>query len=64
MWLAQGLLKSLVISHSACQTLQGYLISKNREIDVNKQVLINFFIGNYMDKVVLCDVVPMGATHL
>jgi len=30
---------------------------------VNKQVLINFAIGKYKDDV-LCDVVPMEATHL
>ena len=30
---------------------------------VNKQVLINFSIGKYKDEV-LCDVVPMEATHV
>jgi len=30
---------------------------------VNKQVLINFAIGKYKDEV-LCDVVPMEATHV
>jgi len=30
---------------------------------VNKQVLITFAIGNYKDEV-LCDVVPMEATHI
>jgi len=38
-------------------------ISKEEEIDVNIQVLINFSIGNYMDEV-LCDDVPMEAIHL
>ena len=36
-------------------------ISKEGEIDVNKQVLINFSIGSYIDEV-LCDVVPMEVT--
>jgi len=30
---------------------------------VDKQVLINFSIGNYKDEV-LCDLVPMEATHI
>jgi len=38
-------------------------ISKEGEIDVNKQVLINFSIGSYKDGV-LCDVVPMEVTHI
>ena len=38
-------------------------ISKEGEIDVNKQVLINFSIGSYQDEV-LCDVVPMKVTHI
>ena len=38
-------------------------ISKEGEIDVNKQVLINFSIGSYKDEV-LCDVVPMEVTHI
>jgi len=32
-------------------------------IKVDKQVLINFSIGNYKDEV-LCDLVPMEATHI
>jgi len=38
-------------------------ISKEGEIDVNKQVLINFSIGSYKDEV-LCDVVSMEVTHI
>jgi len=38
-------------------------ISTEGEIMVNKQVLITFAIGKYKDKV-LCDVVPMEATHI
>ena len=38
-------------------------LSEVGEIIVNKQVLINFSIGKYKDKV-LCDVVPMEATHV
>ena len=38
-------------------------ISKEGEIDVNKQVLINFSIGSYKDEV-LCDVVPMEVIHI
>ena len=33
------------------------------EIKVDKQVLINFSIGNYKDEV-LCDLVPMETTHI
>ena len=38
-------------------------LSEVGEIIVNKQVLINFSIGKYKDEV-LCDVVPMEATHV
>jgi len=38
-------------------------ISKEGEIDVNKQFLINFSIGSYKDEV-LCDVVPIEVTHI
>jgi len=38
-------------------------LSEEGEIIVNKQVLITFFIGKYKDEV-LCDVVPMEATHI
>ena len=38
-------------------------ISKEGEIDANKQVLINFSIGSYKDKV-LCDVFTMEVTHI
>ena len=38
-------------------------LSEEGEIKVDKQVLINFSIGNYKDEV-LCDLVPMEATHI
>ena len=38
-------------------------ICKDGEINVNKQVLINFTLGSYKDEV-LCDIVPMEATHI
>ena len=38
-------------------------LSEQGEIIVNKQVLIAFSIGKYKDEV-LCDVVPMEATHI
>ena len=49
------------ISHTKPYKLQW--LSEVGEIMVNKQVLINFTIGKYKDEV-LCDVVPMEATHL
>ena len=49
------------ISHTQPYKLQW--LSVEGEIMVNKQVLINFAIGKYKDEV-LCDVVPMEATHL
>ena len=49
------------ISHAKPQKLQW--LSKEGEILVNKQVLIAFSIGKYKDEV-LCDVVPMEATHI
>jgi len=33
------------------------------DIKVTQQVLINFSIGNFIDEI-LCDVVPMEATHI
>ena len=36
---------------------------KKEDIKVTQQVLINFSIGNFKDEV-LCDVVPMEATHI
>ena len=51
----------LTISHTKPYKLQW--LSKVGEIIVNKQVLINFSIGKYKDEV-LCDVVPMEATHV
>ena len=38
-------------------------LSEEGEIKVDKQVLINFYIGNYKDEV-LCDLVPMEATQI
>ena len=49
------------ISHTKPYKLQW--LSEVGEIIVNKQVLINFFIGKYKDEV-LCNVVPMEATHV
>jgi len=50
-----------IISHTKPYKLQW--LSEVGEIIVNKQVLINFSIGKYKDEV-LCDVVPMEATHV
>ena len=49
------------ISHTQPYKLQW--LSENGEKIVNKQVLISFSIGKYKDEV-LCDVVPMVATHI
>ena len=49
------------ISHTKPYKLQW--LSEVGEIIVNKQVLIHFSIGKYKDEV-LCDVVPMEATHV
>jgi len=49
------------ISHAKPYNLQW--LSKEREIMVNKQLLINFVIGKYKDEV-LCDVVLMETTHI
>jgi len=49
------------ISHTKPYKLQW--ISEEGEIIVNKQVLIAFSIGKYKVEV-LCDVVPMEATHI
>ena len=38
-------------------------LSENGEINMDKKVLITFSIGNYKDNV-LCDLVPMEATHI
>jgi len=54
-------LRLLTISHAKPYKLQW--LSKEGEIMVNKQVLITFYIGKYQDEV-LCDVVPMEATHI
>jgi len=49
------------ISHAKPYKLQW--LSKEREILVNKQVFIAFSIGKYKDEV-LCDFVPIEATHI
>ena len=49
------------ISHTKPYKLQW--LNKEGEIMVTKQVLITFVIGKYKDEV-LCDVVPMEATHV
>jgi len=49
------------ISHTKPYKLQW--LSEERELIVNKQVLIALSIGKYKDEV-LCDVVPMEATHV
>ena len=49
------------ISHTQPYKLQW--LSEEGEIIVNKQVLISFSIDKYKDEV-LCDVVPMEATHI
>ncbi|XP_031402590.1 uncharacterized protein LOC116212157 [Punica granatum] len=38
-------------------------LNESGEVKVNKQVLVSFTIGRYKDKV-LCDVVPMHASHI
>ena len=53
-----GLVTSM---HPSPYTLQW--LSENGELVVDKQVNIAFFIGKYVDEVV-CDVVPMEASHL
>jgi len=49
------------ISHTKPYNLQW--LSEKGEIMVNKHVLITFAIGKYKDEI-LCDVVPMEATHI
>jgi len=49
------------ISHAKPYKLQW--LREDGKIIVNKQVLIAFSIGKYKDEV-LCDVVPMEATHI
>jgi len=51
----------VTISHTKPYKLQW--LSEKREIIVNKQVFIAFSIGKYKDEV-LCDVIPMEATHI
>jgi len=50
-----------IISHTKSYKLQW--LCEEGEIMVNKQVLITFAIGKYKDEI-LCDVVPMKATHV
>jgi len=62
MWQVQEWWKELPsISHAKPYKLEW--LSANGEIMVNKQVLITFAIGKYKDEV-LCDVVPIKATHV
>ena len=49
------------ISHGKPYKLQW--LSEEGEIIVSQQVLKAFFIGKYKDEV-LCDVIPMEATHI
>jgi len=49
------------ISHEKPYKLQW--LSEEGEIIVNKKVLIAFSIDKYKDEV-LCDVIPMEATHI
>jgi len=51
------------VIHHLAKPYKLQWLSKDREIMVNKQVLITFAIGKYKDEV-LCDVVPMEATHI
>ena len=54
-------LKLKTSSHPKPYKLQW--LSENGELIVDKQILISFSIGKYVDDVV-CDIVPMEATHL
>jgi len=63
MWQVQVVekLRLPTISHTQPYKLQW--LSEEGEIIVNIQFLISFSIGKYKDEV-LCDVVPMEATHI
>jgi hypothetical protein len=50
-----------MIKHNRPYRLQ--LLNNCYEVKVTKQVLVQFFIGKYVDKV-LCDVVSMYASHI
>ena len=50
-----------VVPHPKPYKLQW--INEDGELTVDKQVKVEFSIGNYLDKV-LCDVVPMEACHI
>jgi len=50
-----------VVPHPRPYKLQW--INEDGELIVNKQVKVEFSIGNYQDNV-LCDVVPMEACHI
>jgi len=56
-----GKLRLPTVSHAKPYKLQW--LSENGEIIVYKQVLIAFSIVKYKDEV-LCDVIPMEATHI
>ena len=49
------------LKHSKPYKLQW--LNDCREVRVDRQVLVTFLIGKYLDKV-LCDVVPMYAGHI
>jgi hypothetical protein len=49
------------LKHSRPYKLQW--LNDCREVRVDKQVLVTFSIGKYLDEV-LCDVVPMHAGHI
>ena len=56
-----GKLNLCMIKHNRPYRLQ--LLNNCYEVKVTKQVLVQFFIGKYVDKV-LCDVVSMYASHI
>jgi hypothetical protein len=56
-----GKLNLCMIKHNRPYKLQ--LLNKCYEVKATKQVLVQFFIGKHVDKV-LCDVVSMYASHI
>src|SRR5262249_3584036 len=55
------ILKLPIMRHLKPYMLQW--INGSGEVKVNRQVLLSFTLGNYQDQV-LCDVVPMNASHI
>ena len=55
--------RNKIILHHHAKPYKLSWLSEEGEIKVDKQVLINFSIGNYKDGV-FCDLVPMEATHI